>query len=516
MNRIDFENKKVTQRRKFYIIGFLAVGLIISLFIIGVARGWFSASGFLANLPGVEKKLQGEDQDRINILLLGMGGDGHDGAYLTDTIILASFKPSTKEVALFSIPRDLIVPIDGGSTWQKINSINAYAKSNGGDSGLATAQAVGKIFNIPINYYALMDFSGFVNVINELGGVDVTVDNTLDDYAYPILGQENNPNYAARFKHLHLDKGLQSMNGELALEYARSRHATGVEGTDFARSKRQQKVIEAVKDKLLNKSNLLNPVVLTQVSSQLSQHVKTNVSILEMIRLWNLFKDTPHTSIKNVSFSDAPDSYLRNAVSQEGAFILLPKSGNFSGMQEAIANVFGTPSKPLLGDSIVVPLDRIERTASSTILGNFSTSTLNLSTSTIEAIAGTSIEIKNGTHIDGLGAQMAKRLRSLGFIIVGVDNAKQENLGLNLIYDLTSAKPEVAAVLKVAANASVVTNLPDWLMATTTVEVSTTTTATSTKTTTTLATTTAATSTKLTTNKPIIPPADFILVLGAQ
>lgn len=502
MTNSDSTNKPLNNRRKFYGLGFIILLIIIFLIAVGFARGWFWNSNFLANIPGVEKKLQGEDQDRINILLLGMGGDGHDGPYLTDTIILASLKPSTKEVALFSIPRDLVVPIDNSGNWQKINSINAYAKSNGSDSGLATSQAISKIFNIPINYYTLMDFSGFVNIINDLGGINVDVDNTLDDYAYPILGQEDNPDYAARFKHLHVDKGLQTMNGELALEYTRSRHALGVEGSDFARSKRQQKVIEAVKAKLLSQGNLLNPGMLGQISGQLSQHVKTNLSILEMVRLWSLFKDVNQTNIKNVSFDDSANNYLRSAVSQAGAFILVPKSGDFTGMRQAISNVFGTSTAPeLSNDNLVVPLKQIERSVTSTTINAFDTSTLNLTTTTSAEIASSSVEIQNGTHVDGLGEQMAKRLRSLGFTIISINNASQQNLGVNLIYDLTAgAKPEVLAVLKSAADANDVSGLPDLAISTTT------------KATTTVIINNNQTST----SQFITPKANFILVLGSQ
>ena len=125
-----------------------------------------------------DRKLKGENKDRINILLLGMGGKNHEGGWLTDTIILASLQPSTKKAALISIPRDLTVPIENKG-WQKVNSINAYAEMEEHNSGgEAVSQALGDILNTPIDYYVRVDFPGFINIINELGGLDIYVDNT--------------------------------------------------------------------------------------------------------------------------------------------------------------------------------------------------------------------------------------------------------------------------------------------------------------------------------------------------
>src|SRR6056297_1787250 len=180
-----------------------------------------------------DKKLGGGKNDRINVLLLGMGGKKHEGGYLTDTIILAGLKPSTQEVALLSIPRDLNVPVEGRGKL-KINSINAYAElEEKGSGGEATRQALSNLLDIPIHYYARVDFQGFINIINELGGIRVYVEETLDDYKYPIMGREKAENYNSRFEHLHIEKGWQKMDGELALKYARSRHAGGSQGSDF-------------------------------------------------------------------------------------------------------------------------------------------------------------------------------------------------------------------------------------------------------------------------------------------
>jgi len=289
-----------------YIVALVIIAIIFSGRIIMSSQStadWLPGSNFFNKLrhlvPSADRQLQGEENDRINILLLGMGGEGHDGAYLTDTIILASLKPSTKQVALISIPRDLSAPINS-SGWRKINSINAYAEmAEKGSGGEATVEALAELLQIPIHYYVRVDFNGFVEVIDELGGIEVNVENTLDDYTYPIKGEEDNPNYYARFEHLHIDQGSQKMSGELALKYVRSRHALGLEGSDFARAKRQQIVLEAVKEKLLSRQTLLNPVTIGKLVSEFNKNVTTNLNVWEMLRLWDLFKDINREQIIN-------------------------------------------------------------------------------------------------------------------------------------------------------------------------------------------------------------------------
>ncbi|PLX26990.1 hypothetical protein C0583_05365 [Candidatus Parcubacteria bacterium] len=234
---------KYRKRKKALKIGWtlsIFLGIVFIAFSSQVLVSKQSSTSWFAKLPiikqikqlaeSADRNLKGEDMDRINILLLGMGGLGHDGGYLTDTIMITSIEPSTGKVAMISIPRDLAVPIENYG-WQKINHINAYAEMEEADSGgLAVSQAISDLLDIPIDYYVRADFSGFINIVDKLGGIDVMVENTLDDYSYPIMGEEENPDWDARFKHLHVEAGEQHMNGMEALEFARSRHGINGEG----------------------------------------------------------------------------------------------------------------------------------------------------------------------------------------------------------------------------------------------------------------------------------------------
>ncbi|MEI8360835.1 MAG: LCP family protein [bacterium] len=391
----------------------------------------FSIVSNIQKLTGLgEKKLNGEDRGRVNILLLGLGGKGHDGGELTDTIMLLSIDTTNKRIAMVSVPRDLTVPIEGYG-WRKINSVNAFAeKDHPGTGGAAISQAFTQIFNTPIDYYVKIDFEGFAKFIDDLGGVDVTVDNVLDDYKYPILGQEDNPSYYSRWEHLHVEPGLQHMDGALALKFARSRHGLGNEGSDFARAKRQQKIIEATKDKLLSSGLLLKPALISKMIDNYKTHSETNLTITNMMRAWTLLKDVKREQIVNKVLDNSPDGLLTDDRGQDGAYILVPRAGNFSEVQNLMANIF---------DEIPAKL-------------------------TIDVTAEkANIAVKNGTKISGLATRFSTDLKSHGLIIADISNASLRTSTTTIVYDLSNAqKPETLNFLKNQYN-QVSVELPNWL-----------------------------------------------------
>jgi len=428
------KRKKITT----YIIIFSVIILVFSGKIImssQSASDWVSEIGFLNKIrklvPAQERQLVGEENDRINILLLGMGGAKHEGGFLTDTIILASLKPSTKQVALISIPRDLTAPASG---WRKINSVNAYAEQKEpGSGGPATAAAISELLQEPITYFIRVDFTGFERIIDEIGGVEINVENSFDDYTYPIAGQEDNPNYYSRFEHLHFDAGWQKMNGSTALKYARSRHALGVEGSDFARAKRQQLLIEAVKNKLLSRQTLLNPSVLSKLVEEFNQDVSTNLNVWEIIRLWNLTKDIKNEQVINKVLSDAPNGLLSPSIGEDGAYILIPRSGNFSEIRNMVQTIFD--SAEISKKEIISPISE-------------------------EA----SIFIANGTWITGLAGKTSLVLKDFNFEIIGTGNAVERNYEQTVVYDLSfGQKKEALTTIKKLTGATQAFNSPDWL-----------------------------------------------------
>lgn len=419
---------------------------------------WFRNSifGRLAHLAETATRpLQGEKNDRINVLLLGMGGKNHDGAYLTDTMILVSFKPSTKQVAMLSIPRDLTVPMNNGS-WRKINNINAFAEQKDpGSGGKVTSETVGELLQIPINYYVRADFDGFANVVDEMGGINVYVENTLDDYNYPILGEEDNPNYNARYEHLHLEKGWNKMDGQLALKYARSRHAAGAEGSDFARAKRQQIVLEAIKERVLSRHTLTNPSNLSRIINQLSEHIDTNLTISEMVKLWGMFKGTEKGQIINKVLDNGPGGYLVNGRGLDGAYILSPRTGNFNEIRKLVQNIFNPNEESTIrNQEKSIPLSQ----------GTSSEAELPKNKEIKKITEKTSVEIINGTFISGLASTQSIALKEKGFIINKVGNAPERNFTQTMVYDLTYGEKNTSLeILKQVSGAQTSFSWPDWL-----------------------------------------------------
>jgi len=197
---------------------------------------------------------------RTNILVMGKAGGTHDGPDLTDTMMLVSVSLSNRDVKIISIPRDTWIP----EIRAKINSAYYWGNQKNPGGGITFAKAITKeVVGVPIQYGAVIDFSGFKDIVDELGGIEVNVENSFTDYLYPIVGRENDtcdgdPKFMCRYETLTFDAGLQKMNGDTALKFVRSRHAEGIEGTDIAREARQGKVVDAIKNKLLDKKTYTN------------------------------------------------------------------------------------------------------------------------------------------------------------------------------------------------------------------------------------------------------------------
>ena len=425
-----------------------------------------------------DKQLQGEQDDRINFVLTGVGGKGHDGAFLADTIILASIKPSTKQAALMSIPRDLYVKTDH-SGWMKVNAISSYAEQAAPGTGAkATAEALGKMLDINIQYYGSVDFTGFEKVIDEFGGVDVNVERDLVDYQYPIIGREDSFPISSRYEVLRIKKGVQHMDGATALKYARSRHAMGAEGSDFARSKRQQNVMLALKEKVFSFGTLINPNKINSLLTAYNDHFTTNMQIWEMLKLAQLAKGVDSSNILHYSLTDGPESLLYPQT-VNGAYVLLPYGGNYDKIKYVWQNIFdqefvqkitvtktewtefqnmkkqeqksssssstkatstlasstdATNTLPLSTDDNQ-PLIENDPPATSTIPTKKPTST----TATTMSNSGT-IEIQNGTLITGWAGQEKVKLASLGLKVIKTGNASLRNYTSIKIYDFSGGQ----------------------------------------------------------------------------
>jgi len=348
------------------IISIVGIVLVIAtvLFLGKIIKGAFFVYNVASNSDvNIKAKTNGE----INVLLLGIGGGTHEAPNLSDTIILVNLQPQNNRAHLISIPRDLWVP----ELSAKINSAYKTGQDKGGKGIVLAKSAIEKVTRSNIDYVVVVDFSGFIKLVDLLGGIDVDIKRAFDDYAYPIEGKEVDPcgldedqiatlsaqiatssasesdAFPCRYKHIHFDSGVQHMDGQTALELVRSRHALGVEGTDFARSQRQQAVISAIKDKMFSLGTILNPVKLLGVYNILKNNIHTDIPLDQIDDFINLARRMEKSEIVSVVIDTgdlAQKKYgllINPPISKEFRFawVLIPRvgGGNFSEIQDYIA-----------------------------------------------------------------------------------------------------------------------------------------------------------------------------------
>jgi LCP family protein required for cell wall assembly len=368
-------------------------------------------------------------RERMNILLFGVGGEGHDGPQLTDTIILASIDLKEKKVAMLSIPRDTAYPL-GGGRFEKINSVQAYAEQDHpGEGARVAADAIGKLLEVKIDHVVRIDFSGFAKFIDAIGGVDVNVERSFTDPQYPTEDE--------KWTTVSFKKGQQHFTGAQALTYARSRHGNNGEGSDFARSRRQQLLMLAVREKLLSLQTLSNPTKLSSLYSVVSSHLQTDFTLWDFLQVAPLAKDFSQDQITMKVLTDAPDGELV-AANVAGAFMLFPKEPDWSKIREIAQNPFATSTaSELLATPEKKPVPEQE---------------------TIK------LEVKNGTARTGFASQVAAKLERSGYEIMAFGNAVRRGYERTVVYDLTNGKkPAQLSVLRrlLQADVSTITPTPD-------------------------------------------------------
>lgn len=320
---------------------FVAIFCAIVLVGIGIAffgrnvRALFDPVSIAGGMTQVNLK---ETDGRTNILILGSDkrDSGPITSNLTDTILVASIGKIDKDVILISVPRDLWVQSPKGYH-SKVNAIYAY----GGVDELT--QVLQNVLGIPIHYYTLINFDMFKEVIDILGGININVEKTFTDRMYPIEGKENAPE-DQRYEVVTFNEGSQIMNGDTALKYVRSRKGDNGEGTDFARSKRQQKVILALKGKATSLDTILNLNKLKNLFDTYSKNVEANIDFSTVQAFYELSRQIDFTKVKSIVLDDrsaAEEGGILYAPEDNslygGAYVLIPRSGDFSQLRAYVS-----------------------------------------------------------------------------------------------------------------------------------------------------------------------------------
>ena len=291
------------------------------------------------------EELNLDDLKTLNVLLLGYGGAGHQGGYLSDVIQVVSINFETGVVAMLSIPRDLWVKLPNNRQ-TKINQ----ALTLGNDpnqpitsGAIAAKQMVKTVTGLDIDYFAAVDFVGFKRAIGvNLGGIEVDVPETLEDPWYPIDGEQLNPcgmtpdeiaelteqysgfelekQFPCRYEHLYFEQGVNHMEGGAALKYVRSRHGSGA--GDFSRSQRQHAVLMGIRDRIMEVEVWDD---LPAFFAEVSDNVATDLDLEIVQYLAPALKQAGNFETKTVIIST--DNILQAATSANGQAILIPKQG---------------------------------------------------------------------------------------------------------------------------------------------------------------------------------------------
>jgi len=374
------ETEAPARRFPIFAIGFWAVVLVGTVGLYGVVRD-FTTCWRLTSLPGMPPAsctntpadaLEGpvivteretavptatseplapeaeypswDGASRINILFVGLrGGDPlkEDCPFCTDTLILLTVDPTTKTAGMLSIPRDLWVNIPGFG-YSRINtawSLGRGSKLPGGGPAL-TMKTISHFIGVPVDYFVQVDFDTFIDIIDTLGGVDIYSDENL------ILDPVS---HGRDFPKVRLTCcGMRHLKGRVALAYARCRHEEqGCKDGDIGRAKRQQKVIFAIREKILNPENF--PTLLAQAPtlySTFSEGIHTNLSVNEAIKLAVLMRDIPKEQIRNEVITDKMLRAGNVVLGGLNASILRPVPDQIRVLRDQIFTASG-PTSPL-------------------------------------------------------------------------------------------------------------------------------------------------------------------------
>lgn len=331
-------------------------------------------------IPGVKDTLKGEKEDRINILLIGMRGENDSaGGTLADTIMIASIEPKANKIALVSVPRDLWVKNPGSENYSKINAVHAYGEENGKKQGLTQMEKVlEEVLGLPIHYAVKIDFKGFKDLVDSLGGLTLHLENGFseplqflgavgrcDDVTFVVPSGKTEVKTSTRrdgsiaTRHFDLcytkasstaecggnfklDAGDVTLTGDQALCFVRSRETT----SDFERAKRQQIIIQKIQEKATNIGTLSDFSKINAMLDILGNSVKTDMEAWEMKQLYDLFKGMQNPQIAQRVLENSEEGFLYTPTeTPERGYTLQPIGDNYDKIHEMFKNIFTLPEQ---------------------------------------------------------------------------------------------------------------------------------------------------------------------------
>lgn len=345
-SNIGNKSKEKFYKKKWFLVSSGVLVLLILVF-----GGFLYKTGYVLNkisdsdnsalgsifgvLSGLGKEIEKEDDGKTNVLLLGMRGQNiPGGGLLADTIMIVSIKPDENKVALISIPRDLYVKVPGTESRAKINAVYAYGEENGKQQGISQMKKiVSEVTGLNIHYAAVLNFIGFKQLVDVIGGIDVTLDAPFYESTQFVKGNECGGQF-------YLPKGENHLNGETALCYVRSRENT----SDFDRAKRQQVVLKSLKDKLVSLGTLTDFGKLNGILNTVGNNARTDMSSAEMKKFYEEYAGIHNGEMFQRVFENSPEGLLMvpGDAPPEAGYVLIPRAGwdNYSQIQYVCREIF--------------------------------------------------------------------------------------------------------------------------------------------------------------------------------
>ena len=346
----------LTRKRVAAIIGVFFVGALLFTFL--RASNILTISGSVGSYPDFSVE---REEDRIDVLILGIRGSGDpNGGLLADTMVLASFDKKTKKAAMVSIPRDLYVEMpDHGP--EKINFAYALGETRSpGGGGLALSKEVVQyVSGVYIDHAIVLNFEGFKRVVDTLGGVTITRDTPFvesqqwrgervsdspfwvytqdsapqaEETSEPSVPEEGGeeapqeePATTSGYWMFRVPEGTHTLGGDDALYYIRSRYSS----SDFDRVRRQQEVIDALKNQALSLGVLANPFKVFEVIDALGKNIRTDMSLGDIREFISLAQEYQGVAVNHAVLEPTEGGIIYADTSDSGAYILSPRSGNW-------------------------------------------------------------------------------------------------------------------------------------------------------------------------------------------
>ena len=295
--------------------------------------GVFGVFGVFGVMGVIKKKLV-LPPGQTTLLVLGIPGEGQSGADLTDLLMWVALDNQTGKVVVLSLPRDIWVP-----AWRtKLNSVYHY-------KGLVeTKKIVSSLLGQETNYAIVVDYTLFAKVVDFLGGVEIEVKEGFKDEKYPIAGRETDlcngdKEYKCRYETVIFESGRELMVGERVLQYVRSRHAEGREGTDFARAGRQQQVVAALVKEVSSWKFLRDPRRPIQLTKLILSNIITDLpkeKYADLVKFGLKYRKPQlvMAALDNQLLLNPPPSSQ-----YDNQWVLVPKAGDWEEVQEFVENL---------------------------------------------------------------------------------------------------------------------------------------------------------------------------------